>query len=74
MELKLPVPVKALAAVTDALCKIHGKKSLFMRQVGQVLQIYKPAETSPPKHFFYQVNIAVITKSPEKTVLRVKKG
>lgn len=42
MEVKLPVPVKELAAVTKALCKIHGKQTLFMRQVGMMLQIYKP--------------------------------
>lgn len=42
LELKLPVPVKELAAVTDALCKIHGKNTLFMRQVGPMLQIFKP--------------------------------
>lgn len=48
MELKLPVPVKELAAVTDALCKIHGKNTLFMRQVGPMLQLYKPRAASPP--------------------------
>ena len=41
MEIKLPVPVKELAAISDALCKIHGKGRLFMRQVGTMLQIYK---------------------------------
>ena len=48
LELKLPVPVKELAAVTDALCKIHGKNTLFMRQVGQMLQLYKSRAASPP--------------------------
>ena len=48
LELKLPVPVKELAAVTDALCKIHGKNTLFMRQVGPMLQLYKPRSASPP--------------------------
>jgi len=48
LELKLPVPVKELAAVTDALCKIHGKNTLFMRQVGPMLQLYKPRAASPP--------------------------
>jgi len=48
LELKLPVPVKELAAVTDALCKIHGKDRLFMRQVGPMLQLYKPRAASPP--------------------------
>ena len=47
LELKLPVPVKELASITDALCKIHGKGSLFMRQVGSMLQIYKPAAKMP---------------------------
>jgi hypothetical protein len=47
LELKLPVPVKELAAITDALCKIHGKGSLIMRQVGSMLQIYKPAAKMP---------------------------
>lgn len=48
LELKLPVPVKELAAVTDALCKIHGKNTLFMRQVGPMLQLYKRRAASPP--------------------------
>ena len=48
LELKLPVPVKELAADTDALCKIHGKNTLFMRQVGTMLQIHKPRATNPP--------------------------
>ena len=47
LELKLPVPVKELAADTDALCKIHGKNTLFMRQVGMMLQIHKPRATMP---------------------------
>ena len=47
IELKLPVPVKELAAITDALCGIHGKHSLFMRQVGPMLQIYKAQKASP---------------------------
>ncbi len=46
-ELKLPVPVKELAAVTDALCKTHGKGNLFMRQVGPMLQLYKPRKANP---------------------------
>ena len=41
LEIKLPVPVTELVAITDALCKIHGDNALFMRQVGQMLQFYK---------------------------------
>ena len=47
LELKLPVPVKELVAVTNSLTKIHGKDTLFMRQVGTLLQIYKPQKQSP---------------------------
>lgn len=48
LELKLPVLVKELVVVTDALCKIHGKNVLFMRQVGPMLQLYKQRAASPP--------------------------
>lgn len=44
LEIKLPVPVQELAAISDALGKIHGKGKLFMRQVGPMLQIVKPQE------------------------------
>ena len=42
LEIKLPVPVKELATISDALGRIHGKDKLFMRQVGPMLQIFKP--------------------------------
>ena len=47
LEIKLPVAVKDLAAIAEALGKIHGKNVLFMRQVGQMLQLYK---TERPAH------------------------
>ena len=48
LALKLPVPVKELAAVAGALSEIHGKNTLFMRQVGPMLQFSKPRTASPP--------------------------
>jgi len=47
LEIKLPVPVKVLAKISDALGRIHGKDKLFMRQVGQMIQLYKPRLENP---------------------------
>ncbi len=47
LEVQLPVPVKTLAVVVDALVKLPGCEKLFMRQVGERLQIYKPAVPQP---------------------------
>ena len=41
IELKLPVPTKELDAVIGAIGKIHGEETLFLRQVGMMLQIHK---------------------------------
>jgi len=41
LEIKRPVPVAELAAITDALIQLHGK-DLLMRQEGSYLQICKP--------------------------------
>jgi hypothetical protein len=41
LELKLPVRLNELAAVTRALEQIHGKNVLSMRQVGSMLQFCK---------------------------------
>lgn len=43
LEIKLPVPVRELAAISRAITEIHGK-DVFMRQAGTHLQLYK---TSP---------------------------
>ena len=48
LEIKLPAPVKELAAIADALGRINGKDKLFMRQVGPMLQILNPRAASPP--------------------------
>ena len=48
LAIMLPIPVKALAAITDSLGSIHGKDKLFMRQVGPMLQIFKPRAATPP--------------------------
>jgi hypothetical protein len=44
LEIKLPVPVKELAAVVDALAKLHGRGNVYMREAGPMLQLYKPAK------------------------------
>jgi hypothetical protein len=41
LEIKLPVPVSELAAVADALSKLHGRGNVVMRQAGDVLQFVK---------------------------------
>ncbi len=41
-ELPLPLPInKGLVQLTKALTRMHGK-NIFMRHVGEKLQIYKP--------------------------------
>jgi hypothetical protein len=47
LEVKLPVRLKELEAVVCALEQIHGKHVLWLRQAGEVLQIYKPSPVSP---------------------------
>jgi hypothetical protein len=47
LEIKLPVPLKELAAIARALEQTHGKHVLRWRQAGEVLQIYKPNPKSP---------------------------
>jgi len=41
LEIKRPVPVAELAAISEALTRLHGK-GLLMRQEGPYLQICKP--------------------------------
>lgn len=41
LEIKRPVPVVELAAISEALTRLHGK-GLLMRQEGPYLQICKP--------------------------------
>lgn len=40
LEIKLPVAVSVLAAISDALIECHPDKALIMRQEGLMLQIY----------------------------------
>jgi hypothetical protein len=47
LEVKLPVRLSKLAAIVRTLEQIHGKHVLRWRQVGEVLQIYKPSPVSP---------------------------
>jgi hypothetical protein len=47
LELKLPIHLPKLAAAVRTLEQIHGKHALWMRQAGEVLQIYKPSPVSP---------------------------
>jgi hypothetical protein len=42
LEIKLPVPVKELAAVAEAMTKLHGRGNVYMREAGPMLQLYKP--------------------------------
>lgn len=42
LQILLPVGVQELAAVAEALGKIHGKDTIRMRQVGAMLQLFKP--------------------------------
>lgn len=48
LELKLPVPIKTLVSISGELGKIHGKDTLFMRQVGPNLQFFKTVKTEVP--------------------------
>jgi hypothetical protein len=41
LEIKLPVPVKELAAVAEAMTKLHGRGNVYMREAGPMLQLYK---------------------------------
>lgn len=45
LEIKLPVGVQELAAIGDALAKIHGD-DLLIRQSGPLLQIFKNIQTT----------------------------
>jgi hypothetical protein len=47
LEVRLPIRLKELAAITQALEQIHGKNVLSMRQVGSMLQFCKPRPVSP---------------------------
>jgi len=40
IEIKLPVPVRELAAISRGITEIHGK-DVFLRQLGTHLQLYK---------------------------------
>ena len=48
LRLVLPVGVSELAAVSDGIGKLHGKDTVFMRQVGPYLELFKETET--PDH------------------------
>ena len=39
LSIKLPIPLKELGEISDAISRSHGK--LFMRQVGPMLEIFK---------------------------------
>jgi hypothetical protein len=49
LEIKRPVPIAELAAITDALTRLHGP-ALLMRQSGPYLQIFKPRPATSTKN------------------------
>jgi hypothetical protein len=45
LEIKLPVSIKDLVAIVDALNQIHSN-TLLMRYFGPMLQLYEPRQTT----------------------------